>query len=521
MDEDGYRQRMVFLILFRDCFSKLPPPVQKINATNSWNFALIDYFHDMSLLRNTSDNSINFQRASCTLDGCVKIWTSRVDSVGTETGKLLGSLANQGRDDDDENSDNPDADPTQTKKKRVHRPAATLAKDPAQLRSKKLDLEFHVDPLFKKTCADFDEGGASGLLMNHLSLGSGDDALRIIFDAGDSKRKMEDDEEKTEEPYTEVSIDSFRKFISTLLLLTLFDHPTPVELLPELSTLDNNKEIAPSLSGFEFAGNSFSFLNAPFLATVGEDNDDDDDDDDSGPPVQDIDGANFGDNVAPVEDFFSGPDAVNDDFGGGMGGDDYSGNSDPPGPTGEEEGDGSASGPFVPFDPRKAPNQRDLVMAMADADENGTLDYFDKNFMKNWAGPEHWKVRTAIKKRLCSYFSLTFVADLLCIAEGDNNATKTKKKEKKEAFTIDFFKPLEKDLKQLNKELFAPVGKNQSINLPGTGGTVKKGAKKAVEKKNDHRLPDDMHFSSRQLVRLFLKPKFEVCALLCFIRVPT
>jgi len=31
--------------------------------------------------------------ASCTLDGCVKIYTSRVDSVATETTKLLGGLA--------------------------------------------------------------------------------------------------------------------------------------------------------------------------------------------------------------------------------------------------------------------------------------------------------------------------------------------------------------------------------------------------------------------------------------------
>lgn len=36
---------------------------------------------------------INFQKASSTLDGCVKIWTSRVDSVATETGKLLSGLA--------------------------------------------------------------------------------------------------------------------------------------------------------------------------------------------------------------------------------------------------------------------------------------------------------------------------------------------------------------------------------------------------------------------------------------------
>ena len=70
-----------------------PHLVQKINSTNTWNFALIDYFHDMSLLRGDDGNSINFQKASCTLDGCVKIWTSRVDSVAAETGKLLSGLA--------------------------------------------------------------------------------------------------------------------------------------------------------------------------------------------------------------------------------------------------------------------------------------------------------------------------------------------------------------------------------------------------------------------------------------------
>jgi condensin complex subunit 2 len=63
----------------------------KINATNSWNFALIDYFYDMSLLK--EGDGVNFQKASCTLDGCVKIYTSRVDSVATETGKLLSGLA--------------------------------------------------------------------------------------------------------------------------------------------------------------------------------------------------------------------------------------------------------------------------------------------------------------------------------------------------------------------------------------------------------------------------------------------
>jgi condensin complex subunit 2 len=84
----------------------------KINAANSWNFALIDYFHDMSLLK--EGDGVNFQKASCTLDGCVKIYTSRVDSVATETGKLLSGLADsrdnkrKGRDGDEEEEEEED-----------------------------------------------------------------------------------------------------------------------------------------------------------------------------------------------------------------------------------------------------------------------------------------------------------------------------------------------------------------------------------------------------------------------------
>jgi condensin complex subunit 2 len=48
----------------------------------------------MSLLK--EGDGVNFQKASCTLDGCVKIYTSRVDSVATETGKLLSGLADHG-----------------------------------------------------------------------------------------------------------------------------------------------------------------------------------------------------------------------------------------------------------------------------------------------------------------------------------------------------------------------------------------------------------------------------------------
>ncbi|KAF8141674.1 condensin complex subunit 2/barren [Boletus edulis] len=461
----------------------------KINAANSWNFALIDYFHDMSLLRNNTDNSINFQRASCTLDGCVKIWTSRVDSVGTETGKLLSNLANEnmaaGEEEGEPTSDNPDGqDPSQPrKKKKAHRPDSTLAKDASQLRSKKLDLEFRVDPLFRKTCADFDEGGAHGLLMNHLSIGVGvDGGLRIVFDASDSMAKVVDEEEPILEPEDDVDLSYLRShFLRDLVIL-------------------EDKAIAHSLADFSFTHDDMTFDDSTLYQ------------DDTRGEEQDVDGNEaFGDNIeidvdggglAQTEDFFQGDQAVDDDYAGGspFGGDDYgSGHDGSPGAD-VPQGQNLRPGAFVPFDPRRIPTERDLVMAMTDADgENNIMGYFDQNIMKNWAGPEHWKLRKVIRKPDAS------------------EATASKpRREKKEAFRIDCLIPSEKDVKTLSNELFAPVTRGAGITLPNYGtvkSTAKKGGRgrKAKEEKRDtHTLPDDMHFSSRQLVTLFLKPKFSL-----------
>lgn len=75
-----------------------------------------------------------------------------------------------------------------TKNARPHPPS--LATSFAKLKFKSLDQEFTVDPLFKKTSADFDEGGAGGILMNHLGC---DESMKVVFDAGDAR--LVDDEE--------------------------------------------------------------------------------------------------------------------------------------------------------------------------------------------------------------------------------------------------------------------------------------------------------------------------------------
>jgi condensin complex subunit 2 len=92
-----------------------------------------------------------------------------------------------------------------------------------------------------------------------------------------------------------------------------------------------------------------------------------------------------------------------------------------------------------------------------------------------------------------------------------DSAAPKAKREKKEAFKIDFNAPLERSI----QDLFAPVtGRGAGINLPVSKSSVRKPGKKSKmkdsESRYDQTLPDDMHFSSRQLVTLFLKPKFSV-----------
>lgn len=76
----------------------------------------------------------------------------------------------------------------------------------------------------------------------------------------------------------------------------------------------------------------------------------------------------------------------------------------------------------------------------------------------------------------------------------------------------------EKSAKELAKDLFVPPTRGAATTLPGPSlakktkrkGKGKDKAKETEDKRFDNTLPDDMHFSSKQLVTLFLKPKFSV-----------
>ncbi|OCF42340.1 hypothetical protein I317_03844 [Kwoniella heveanensis CBS 569] len=449
----------------------------KITANNTWNFALIDYFADLTLLRNgPDDSSINFQKASCTLDGCVKIWTSRVDSVATETGKLLSGLAGGNATADDENEDGEGdeeegGEPKATRKT-TSRSEATLAKSFAQLQVKKFDLEFTVDPLFKKTCADFDEGGAMGLLMNHLSV---DGKGRVVFDAGDAGADEEDEEEDLNEEDELVDLEKLRDFVPSLEAIS-------------------DRNISDTLSGFKFSSDPDQ---APDFATL-LGLKDTYDDDEPRPAFDDDEYDTFGQPAGdgPVHDFFGDEDydmgpAGGFDDAGSMGGDDLEA-AEAYGGGGAGFGRGvamAAPGEHLgPFDPRRQAGPGELVVALgAGDDEEGMFDYFDKGFGKSWAGADHWKLRKVSKK-----------------AAGDASRAP---KAAKTPFTIDF--AAASTSATSSKTLFAPASKS-TITLPSSKSSQSARKSGAGKRKEEWLLPDDMHFSSRQLLRLFLKPKFSV-----------
>ncbi|KAL7628648.1 hypothetical protein AAE478_000163 [Parahypoxylon ruwenzoriense] len=467
----------------------------KINAANSWNFALIDYFHDMSLLKD--GDGVNFQRASCTLDGCVKIYTSRVDSVATETGKLLSGLADsnskkkdrEGDGDGEDSEDEVDENGNVIKKrakKRQRSSEATLAPSFASLQLKKFELEFAVDPLFKKASADFDEGGAKGLLLNHLMI---DGQGRIVFDSSDdandaSKEGIkprrrddvipEEDEEAEEEQ--EATITEHQPGQKEEEDVEIDIAALGAKFFSDLTRLDE-QDICPSLKTFEL-GNPSGSLDIPFLRAL-EDNEDGDESrsdavgNKSGMFIDD-------DNLAGFDDMtnIGGFDVAEVAF--GEGGEAWARDAalQPqmrPYNVGTDDGMPGGDG----ADGIDDENNGDYMVSMNRA-KNGDkmhediLGYFDQALQKNWAGPEHWRIRK--------------------IKDANKPETATRQRKEKEPFEIDFASPLDQ---KLSEAIHTQATSNSTISMP----------KKDWRSKTRNLLPDDKHFSSKQLLSLFLKPK--------------
>ncbi|PRQ31947.1 putative condensin complex subunit 2/barren [Rosa chinensis] len=161
----------------------------KINQKNSWELKLIDHLSDIIKVEAGNDSETNFQKASCTLEAGVKIYSLRVDSVHAEAYKVLGRINRAGLEDGQETtmedgnvSDGKDKSQCKKEVERKVSPLSTLESSFEALNLKKFDVAFVVDPLYHQTSAQFDEGGAKGLLLNNLGVYG---RCQVLFDSSE------------------------------------------------------------------------------------------------------------------------------------------------------------------------------------------------------------------------------------------------------------------------------------------------------------------------------------------------
>ena len=357
--------------------------------------------------------------------------------------------------------------------------------------------------MFKKVAADFDEGGARGLLLNNLSI---DSQGRIIFDSSDdtehttsemtvaepgSTLEGEEGEEGEGKEGEEEGKGRRGETETTHSGPVINMAALQMKFFPDLDLLDQ-RHICPSLKDFNLGGTTGD-LDFPFLkarsdekqaeskpanltehsgillddgAAAGFDDDDDDDDDNDGLGGFDL----------PA------------DLGFGEGGEAWAKDAvielviDKP-PTGVGANahlDGGDCGGGLDAGGYSGQDDNYIVALNRGVGKEGNRDdilsYFDDALQKNWAGPEHWRIKK--------------IKDLN--KAGTAAAPKTRKE--KERFEIDFLSPVDAPLAA---SIYTAASSTSAISLPKT----------VWKSKTRNLLPDDKHFNSKQLTQLFLKPK--------------
>lgn len=358
----------------------------------------------------------------------------------------------------------------------------------ASLQLKKFELEFAVDPLFKKASADFDEGGAKGLLLNHLAI---DAEGRIVFDSSDDAvdttaeeelKPKDDDREETTEPEEESEAtpapDTENKPEESVEIDIA---PLANRFFPDINCL-MEQDICPSLKDFDLGDPSGS-LDVPFLKAPEDWRQDKELDgegrDNSGIMLDDDNAVGFDDDDVSLAGFDLGGDT-----GFGEGGEAWARDAalEPMLKVhrvddGDAGGDDADSFGADGFDTAENGSYTVSLSHQPNNEHENILSYFDNALQKNWAGPEHWKIRR-IK------------------ANTDTAATNPvpRQRKEKEPFEVNFEAPLDPALAEM---IYTPANSNSAVSLPKTQWKTK----------GRNLLPDDKHFNSRQLLRLFLKPK--------------
>ena len=125
----------------------------KINVKNTWNVPLINHFKNLDTFK--ENNKINFVKASMVLDGCMKVYSTRVDDVVENTEKLLENIQFE--------KDN------KIEKKQVKKQSTGL-KDKEHINIKLLDVSYYHNAIFRSIMSSTDDVFLFDKLNNHFYL---------------------------------------------------------------------------------------------------------------------------------------------------------------------------------------------------------------------------------------------------------------------------------------------------------------------------------------------------------------
>ena len=432
----------------------------KISAKNAFQLKMIDYMAEMLKKKGDQQGKAaraasragvnpldNFQASSCALDASTKIYAHRVDLVHSDTMKLAsgvgstkedgeGGAAGQGG---EEGGDGQDPDGAKKRLKRKKK-SATVEKNLANINLPKFELEFDIDPLFKKVSQQFDSGAGGGQFLSTLQIK--DDTCEMLLDSTarvewcpliDEKEGEVEDEEK-------------------------FALPEDIPL-PKHKDIED-VEICPTFADFKFLG----------WSVEKEDADDK---------------FNLSANSAAHNDYE------------GLENDEHAFDADAPCDIDAQDDDGVADGGFDGgfgvagddvFEANEGGNKTvgfavKPVLSAADiitlrehlAVVPSEYSYFDHGRLNSWAGPKHWKFKPARNSAKDN--------------EGNTEKKKKKEKEKMVFGELDDTDSLLGDM--VEKSMKVP---KKAIKLQS----------KTMENWSDERtmLPEDLHYSGKDFVRL-------------------
>ncbi|CAM65480.1 conserved hypothetical protein [Leishmania infantum JPCM5] len=180
----------------------------KITSRNAWAskeasdlLEGITHTIETTLDNASTDDYAGFAKAATVVEGCSKVWTSRVDSTYQRSNQMVQRLLRKddtsgkpptGGRDDGEGGDGEEGEEQQRAKSRSRSVATasaaaaatrTLAMEAAEInldsKSRTALTQTHVNAQFRAITSKFDQGNAQGLLMNNAPMGR---AGNIILD---------------------------------------------------------------------------------------------------------------------------------------------------------------------------------------------------------------------------------------------------------------------------------------------------------------------------------------------------